>query len=64
MMEHYLFIIFNFIFSRLKSQLKTTQPLMTTKSMVESAWAEDMGQFLYHLDPKRRKITRSFDKIK
>ena len=24
-------------------QLKTTQPLMTTKSMVESAWAEGMG---------------------
>ena len=30
---------------------------MRTKSMVESAWAEDMGQFFYHLDPDRRKIT-------
>ena len=37
---------------------------MTTKSMVESAWAEDMGQFFYHLDPDRRKITRRFEKIK
>ena len=27
---------------------------MTTKSMVESAWAEDMGQFLYNLDPDTR----------
>ena len=35
---------------------------MTTKSMVESAWAEDMGQFLYHLDPNTRKITRSLEK--
>ena len=32
-------------------QLKTTQPLMTIKSIVESAWAEDMRQFLYHLEP-------------
>ena len=24
---------------------------MTTKNMVENAWAEDMGQYLYHLDP-------------
>ena len=45
------------------SQLKTTLPLMTTKSMVESAWAGDMGQFLYHLDPDARKITRSLEKI-
>ena len=29
-----------------------------TKSMVKSAWAEDMGQFLYHLDPNTRKITK------
>ena len=28
---------------------------MTTKSMVESAWAENMGQFLYHRDPGIRK---------
>ena len=33
-----------------------TQPLTMTKSMVESAWAEDMGQFLYHLDPNTGKI--------
>ena len=32
------------------SDFKTTQHLMTDKSMVESAWAEDMGQFLYHLN--------------
>ena len=30
----------------LKCQLKTTLPLMMTKSIVENAWAEDMGQFL------------------
>ena len=29
---------------------------MTTKIMDESIWAEDMGQFLYHLDPDTRKI--------
>ena len=34
----------------MKNKTQTTQPLMTTKSMVESAWADDMGQFLYHLD--------------
>ena len=33
-------------------------------SMVESAWAEDMGQFLYHLDPNTRKITKRLEKIK
>ena len=37
---------------------QTTLPLMTTKSKVESTWAEDKGQFLYHLDPNTRKITR------
>ena len=37
---------------------------MTTKSMVESAWAEDIGQFLYYLDPDTRKITRRLEKIK
>ena len=37
---------------------------MTTKSMVESARAEDMRQFLYHLDPYTRKITRSLQKVK
>ena len=37
---------------------------MTTKSIVESAWVEDMGQFLYHLDPDTRKITRKLEKIK
>ena len=29
-----------------------------TKSMVESAGADDMGQFRYHLDPDIRKITK------
>ena len=42
---------------------QTTRPLMTTKSMVESAWTEDMGQFLYHLDPDTRKITKRLEKI-
>ena len=37
---------------------------MMTKSMVESAWAEDMGQFLYHVDPNLRKITRKLEKNK
>ena len=37
---------------------------MITKSMVEGTWAEDMGQFLYHLDPDTGKITRSLEKIK
>ena len=32
---------------------------MTTKSRVESAWAEDMGQFFYHQDPETRKIIMS-----
>ena len=32
--------------------------------MVESNWAEDMGQFLFHLDPHTRKITRSLEKMK
>ena len=32
--------------------------------MVESTWAEDMGQFLYHLDPDTRKIIRSLEKTK
>ena len=36
---------------------KVLLPLMTVKSMVESAWAEDMGQFLYHQDLDIRKIT-------
>ena len=43
--------------------LQTTLPLMTTKSMVESAWAEDMGHFLYHVDPDTRKITRRLEKL-
>ena len=36
---------------------------MTTKSMVESAWAEDMGQFFYHLDPDSRKTTSRLEKL-
>ena len=46
------------------SQLKTTLPLMTPESMAERAWAEDIGQFLYHLDPDKGKITRRLEKIK
>ena len=37
---------------------------MMTKSMVENAWAEDMGQFFHHLDPNTRNIIRSLEKIK
>ena len=33
------------IMKTVKTQRKTTLPLMTTKSIVERAWAEDMGQF-------------------
>ena len=36
---------------------------MTTQSMAESAWAEYMGQFLYHLDPDTRKITKGLEKL-
>ena len=36
---------------------------MTTKSVVESAWAEDVRPFLCHLDPDTRKITRRLEKI-
>ena len=36
---------------------------MMIRSMVESTWAEDVGQFLYHLDPDIRKITRSLKKM-
>ncbi len=32
--------------------------------MVESAWAEDIEQFLHYLDPDTRKIKRSLEKIK
>ena len=55
------------IFKTVKSQTvneKTTIPLLTIKSMVESPWTEDMGQFLYHLDPDTRKITRRLERIK
>ena len=37
---------------------------MIIKSMVESTWAEYMGQFIYHLDPDTRKITGRLEKIK
>ena len=36
---------------------------MTNKCMVERTWAEDMEQFLCHLDPDTRKITRGLEKI-
>ena len=36
---------------------------MSTKSTVESAWAENMGQFIYHIDPDTRKITRRLEKV-
>ena len=31
--------------------------------MIESAWAEDMGQFLYHLALDVRKIIRRLEKL-
>ena len=31
--------------------------------MVESAWAEDMGQFLYRLDTNTRKINKRLKKL-
>ena len=31
--------------------------------MVKSAYAEDMGQFLYHLDHDTTKITRRLEKL-
>ena len=34
-----------------------------TKTMVENSWAENMGHFLYHLDPDTRKITRRLEKL-
>ena len=36
---------------------------MMAKSKVENAWAKDMGQFLYQLDPNTRKITRRLEKL-
>ena len=36
---------------------------MMPKSMVESVWAEDMGQILYYLDPNTRKIARRPEKL-
>ena len=46
-----------------KLSAQTMQPLMTTKGTVESTWAEDMWQFLYHLDPDTGKITK-LEKLK
>ena len=64
MSEHYLFFFWgggcNFS-SLLETQTKW--PLMTTKNLVESAWAEDMGQFLYYLDLDTRKITSRLEKL-
>ena len=37
---------------------------MMIKSKVESVWVENMGQFLYYLDPNTRKLTRTLEKIK
>ena len=37
---------------------------MTTRSVIESTWAEDMGQFLYHLDSDTVKTTRTLEKMK
>ena len=52
---------FNHRFGRLQRLFS----LMTTKSMVESTRAEDMGQFLYHFDPdtKKKKITKRLEKL-
>ena len=37
---------------------------MTTKSTVESSRPENMGEFLYYLDPDTRKIRRNLEKNK
>ena len=42
---------------------KTMLLMMMTKGMVESAWTEDMGQFLHLQDPDKRKILRSLEKL-
>ena len=36
---------------------------MTTESMVERTWTEDMDQLHYHLDPFTRKITRRLEEM-
>ena len=36
----------------------------TTPDNDQSAWAKDMGQFIYHLHPDTWKITRSLENIK
>ena len=48
---------------KLKLSTQTTRPMMTTKSMIETAWVENMGQILYHLDSDARKITRRLEKL-
>ena len=47
---------------KLNSQLKIILPLMMSESIVKSTWAEDMGEFLYHLDPDTRKVTSILEK--
>ena len=67
MIEHCLsssVLFFKCLNKKSNCQLKTKLPLMTTKSMVKRAWAEDMGQFLYPLDHDTRIITRKLGKIK
>ena len=47
----------------IKLKQSTQTKLMMTENIVKSIWAEDMGQFLYHLDPNTRKITRRLEKL-
>ena len=35
---------------------------MITKSMAKSTWAEDMGQFLYYLDPNKKNNKETWKK--
>ena len=51
------------MYSLNKNATKNQNHKIQTKLSTESAWAEDMGQFLYYLDPNTRKITRRREKL-
>ena len=54
------------IIKTVKTQQSTQNytTLIDKQNMGESTQAEDMGQFIYHLDPDTRKITWYLEKIK
>ena len=51
----------NYINKKSNSQLKTTLPLMTTKNLVESAWAEDMDNSFTTLIPTQEKLQEDLE---